>query len=126
MSDENKPVAGTVCWYDLTVPNAEEIRDFYQAVVGWTSTAEDMEDYEDYNMIAGDGDTAAGICHARGENSDVPPQWMIYIVVEDVDAAAEKCVAMGGRLMAGPRDMGEGRFCVIRDPAGAMCALYKP
>jgi uncharacterized protein len=120
------PTPGTIFWYDLTVPNAEEIRDFYAAVVGWTFTGEDMDEYEDFNMIASDGETTAGICHARGVNSDVPPQWLIYIVVEDVDAAAEKCVSMGGRLMAGPRDMGEGRFCVIRDPAGAMCALYKP
>jgi len=25
----------------------------------------------------------------------------------------------------GPRSLGTGRFCVIRDPAGAVCALYQ-
>ena len=26
----------------------------------------------------------------------------------------------------GPRPLAGGRFCVIRDPAGAVCALYEP
>lgn len=123
---EAGPVPGSICWHDLTVPNAEEVRDFYEAVVGWTSTPEDMDGYDDYNMIASDGECVTGVCHSRGVNADVPPQWLIYIVVEDVDAAAEKCVAHGGRIVTGPRDMGDGRFCVIQDPAGATCALYRP
>jgi predicted enzyme related to lactoylglutathione lyase len=34
-------------------------------------------------------------------------------------------VELGGKVGAGPRMMGGGRFCVIQDPAGAMCALFK-
>ena len=37
MSDA-KPLAGTVGWFDLTIDNADEIREFYEQVVGWTST----------------------------------------------------------------------------------------
>ncbi len=29
---------GTVGWMDLTVPDAPALRDFYSAVVGWTSS----------------------------------------------------------------------------------------
>ena len=44
-----------------------------------------MGDYADYNINLPDGSsTVAGICHARGSNADVPPQWLVYIVVEDV------------------------------------------
>jgi len=45
------------------------------------------------------------------------------IVVEDVDAAAARCAARGGRVLVGPKPMGGGRYCVIQDPAGAVCAL---
>ena len=68
---------------------------------------------------------AAGVCHARGTNKGLPPVWMIYIVVEDLDASVDACRANGGELVAGPRSMGGDRYCVIRDPAGAVAALYQ-
>ena len=117
---------GTIGWQDLTVPNAGEIRDFYQAVIGWEAEAHPMGEYEDYCMNPpGGGDTVAGICHARGTNANVPSQWLLYINVDDVDASAAKAVELGGAVLDGPREMGYGRFAVIRDPAGAVCALYK-
>jgi len=92
MSGEEAGKIGTICWQDLTVPNAEEVRDFYQAVVGWSSRAEDMGGYEDYHMISpSTGERAAGVCHARGTNANVPAQWLVYIVVEDVDRSTERC-----------------------------------
>ncbi len=127
MSDAGNPAPGTILWRDLTVENAEAVRDFYKLVIGWDSKPEDMGGYEDYHMIApSTGDSAAGICHARGTNSDLPPQWLVYVIVEDVDVCATKCREAGGEVVAGPRDMGAGRFCVIRDPAGAVLALYDP
>ena len=122
---EMKP--GTIGWQDLTVLNAEEVRDFYKAVVGWESRGEDMGGYEDYHMISpATGQSAAGICHARDVNADVPPQWLVYVIVEDVARSCATCASMGGKVVAGPRNMGAGRFAVIQDPAGAMCALFAP
>lgn len=47
------------------------------------------------------------------------------LTVEDVDASAALCVEMGGKIVSGPKAMGEmGRYCVIRDPAGAVAALF--
>jgi len=119
---------GAVCWTDLTVPDAEHVTDFYRHVVGWSSTPFDMGGYRDYCMNApASGQTVAGICHARGVNADLPAQWLIYIVVADVDASAAACLRLGGKVLAGPRELaGQGRFCVIRDPAGAVAALIAP
>ena len=126
MSEDQSMAVGQVCWRDLTVENAAEVRDFYQAVTGWSSTGQSMGDYEDYNMNRpGDGETVAGICHARGSNANIPPQWLIYIVVEDVDQSAVKCRELGGEVIDGPRDMGQSRFCIIKDPAGAVAALIQ-
>ena len=77
-------------------------------------------------MVPGSDMPAAGICHARGSNADLPPQWLVYINVEDVKASAERCVEKGGTVIAGPKKMGEyGSYCVIRDP-GAVVALFEP
>jgi len=35
MSDKTKPSADIISWGDLTVRNAEAVREFYKDVVGW-------------------------------------------------------------------------------------------
>lgn len=127
MSDISKQEIGSITWFDLTVKNADAVRDFYNKVVGWTFAPVDMGGYNDYNMNSpADGKTVAGICHARGMNADLPPQWLLYITVEDIDKSAAKCVELGGKIIDGPKGMGSyGRMCVIQDPAGAVAALVQ-
>lgn len=120
-----RPTPGGIAWRDLTVDDAPGIRDFYERVVGWTSAPVEMGDYSDYNMLDADGDAVAGICHARGPNAGLPARWLVYILVDDVDASAERCVENGGDIVMEPHAMGTDRYCVIRDPAGAVCALYQ-
>ena len=122
------PKTGTIGWVDLTVPDAVAARDFYSAVAGWAPSPVPMGGYDDFAMApAGTGEPAAGICHARGVNATLPPQWLIYITVTDVDVSAATCLELGGRVLAGPKDMGGyGRYCVIQDPAGAVAALFTP
>lgn len=128
MSGDGKPEIGSIGWIDLTVENAVEVRDFYSGVVGWEPAAVSMGDYDDFSMTApGSGKPMAGVCHARGGNADLPPQWLIYITVADADAAAARCGELGGEVLVGPKDMaGYGRYCVVRDPAGAVSALFAP
>lgn len=127
MTQMKNPPVGTIAWLDLTVPDAGGVRDFYRSVVGWETGAVDMGGYNDYNMLPpGSAEPVAGVCHARGANAGLPAQWLLYIVVADVDRSAEECVRMGGQMVAAPRAMGGARYCVIQDPAGAVCALYQP
>ena len=119
------PRPGTISWQDLTVENAEELRDFYESVIGWSPEPVTMGGYSDFVMTA-DGDEIAGICHARGANADLPPVWIVYITVEDLDHSIQECQRLGGSIVAAPRGYGGGRYCVIKDPAGAICALYQP
>ncbi len=128
MKEEDKLETGSIIWTDLTVPDAENVKNFYGRVIGWKSEPVSMGEYNDFSMNSPDTDrTVAGICHSRGVNADLPPQWLIYFAVEDVDASAELCKKSGGKVIAGPRDMGKyGRYCVIQDPAGAVAALFSP
>jgi uncharacterized protein len=119
------PRPGSIEWVDLTVTDAQAIRDFYAAVTGWSTSTVRMQDYSDFVMRADDGTDVAGICHARGGNADLPAQWLVYITVEDLDHIVGECLRLGGSLVVPPRSLGGGRFCVIKDPAGAVCALYQ-
>ena len=69
----------------------------------------------------------AGVCHARGSNAGLSPQWLVYITVADLDASLARCRELGGEVLAGPKGKpGSQRYAVIRDPAGAVAALYEP
>jgi predicted enzyme related to lactoylglutathione lyase len=119
------PRTGTVTWQDLTVEDAEKIRDFYASVVGWASEPVSVGGYSDFVMTS-EGGEIAGICHARGANAVLPPVWLIYITVEDLDYSLAECERLGGSVLTPPRSYGGGRYSVIKDPAGAVCALYQP
>jgi len=115
MSNQNKAVIGAIEWRDLTVENADQVKDFYTKVIGWQTEAVSMGDYDDFNIYLpksgheSDGDTIAGVCHARGGNANLPAQWLMYVRVADVQTS--------------PKTMGKDQFCVIQDPAGAVIGL---
>lgn len=121
-----QPENGSLVWIDLTVDDAEKVRDFYSAVIGWGFDEVDMGGYSDFSMTApGSGATITGVCHARGVNAEMPPVWMPYFIVADLDTSINSCVEHGGTVVVAARQLGEGRFCVVEDPGGAMAALYE-
>ena len=116
----------TISWADLTVPDVEPLRDFYARVTGLTPSPVDMGGYSDFCLLDAGGEAIAGVCHARGSNAGLPPVWLIYITVPDLDDSMRAVQELGGAIIAGPHKMGESaRYCVIRDPAGAFSALYE-
>lgn len=127
MPKPNKPAVGSITWMDLTVQPAVKVRDFYKAVVGWKSANVDMGGYSDFCMNQpADGKTVAGVCHARGENANLPPQWLIYINVANLKRSLAACRRRGGKVVCPVRKLGGGKMAVIRDPAGAVAALFEP
>ena len=86
-----------------------------------------MGDYADYSMVdPASGDGRAGICWSKGVNAALPAQWLMYVVVADLDASLEACRSQGGEVVHEHPAGGPGRMAVIRDPAGAVCALWQP
>ena len=120
------PAPGSIGWLDLTVEDAPRLRDFYSAVVGWKPEDVPMGEYSDWVMAdSASGEPRAGVCHARGGNVGLPPVWLVYVVVADLDASLSSATALGGEVLAGPKAMGTDRYAVLRDPAGAPFALWQ-
>ena len=86
-----------------------------------------MGGYADYSMKLPEGESVvAGVCHDRGENCGLPPFWLPYVIVADLDASLRCCEEGGGTIVSAIRGSeAEGRFCVIQDPAGAYLALMQ-
>ncbi|ALS32140.1 hypothetical protein PTRA_a0835 [Pseudoalteromonas translucida KMM 520] len=119
----NNKVIGSIEWRDLTVADAQQISDFYTHVVGWQKEPVDMGSYNDFNMNNAQG-TIAGICHAKGDNADLPAQWLMYVRVENAQLSAQKTLELGGEIIKGPTEYGGESYFIIRDPSGAILAVY--
>jgi uncharacterized protein len=122
------PAVGRIYWLDLTTPDAPAIRDFYCKVVEWSVQDVEMKDgdarYADYNMLVADGRPAAGICHARGVNAELPQVWMIYLPVDDLADSIHRVEEEGGRVLkAISGTNGKYLYAAIQDPVGAHLAL---
>lgn len=126
----SEAIPGSIVFADLTIPNADVVRDFYQEVLGWTADPIDMKDgeekYADYIMKDSTGNGVGGVCHARGVNLGIPPVWILYVAVADVVASLDKCRALGGKVIREARNA-EGIlvYAIIEDPAGAVLAIAK-
>lgn len=118
---------GSIGWIDMAAANHEAVRDFYRDVVGWEATPLSMGDHDDYCMAPPEGETVAGICKESGSAATgLPAVWMIYIIVADLSASLAKVAERGGAVHSGPKKTPMGDYAIVRDPAGAYCALFQP
>jgi predicted enzyme related to lactoylglutathione lyase len=118
-------VSGTLCWADLSTPDPKRASDFYAALLGWQLIT-DPKDPSGYLHIKNGEHFIGGVPPAATRQPGVPPHWLAYFSVDDVDASAAKAKQMGANLYLAPMTMeGVGRFSVIADPQGAVFAIFK-
>jgi predicted enzyme related to lactoylglutathione lyase len=119
---------GTSGWNELVTTDTGAARNFFGKLLGWTFEDMPMPDGQGaYVVASAGGQRAAGMFQMSGENfKGVPPHWMGYITVTDVDAAAAKVSTLGGKVCIPPTDIPKvGRFCIISDPTGATVSLMQ-
>lgn len=118
-------VANRFCWYELMTTDLVGARDFYAKVVGWTIEDSGMEGMT-YLLGKANGAMVVGLMNTPADAEGMPPSWLGYVAVDDVDAVAAKATAAGARIFNGPADVpGVGRFAVLGDPQGAAFALFR-
>jgi predicted enzyme related to lactoylglutathione lyase len=79
-----------------------------------------MDGYADFSMLDTEGNAVSGVCHARGINADLPPQWLMDIPFENLDTSLTACRNAGGNVLHGPRGSHGSKLAVIEDLAGAV------
>ena len=117
---------GTVCWADLSTPDAATARRFYYDLFGW-NFVEGEKDTSGYLHIKNHEQFIGGVPAASQRDASVPPHWLIYFQVADCDASATKAREQNANVLFGPHDLETvGRFAVLKDNQGAAFALFQP
>jgi len=117
---------GTFCWNELAVRDTEKAIAFYTALFGWTVDTCDHGPMPYTMFKMGEFPVGGMITMDEEWPEETPSHWGCYVSSDDVDAMAEKAVALGGTLCCGPMEAGdEGRFAVLSDPTGAVVSVFK-
>lgn len=114
-------IQGTPAWYELTTSRdaLSAAGEFYNKILGWQVMDSGMEGFS-YNLAMSDGDMVAGLMEIPPDGCDMPPNWMIYIAVDNADEVAKNISAAGGKIFREPENIpGTGRFAIACDPQGA-------
>lgn len=120
---------GTPSFIDLATTDLEAAKVFYTELFGWDAVDMPMPDGGVYTMLSKGGKDVAGAYVLNNEMAamGVPPHWVSYVTVADVDAAALAVASAGGAVIAEPFDvMTAGRMAVASDPAGATFSMWQP
>lgn len=120
---------GLFSWTDLSTSDQAAAKTFYGELMGWDSNDQPVGDGVFYTMFELDGHSVAGGSGMQPDQlaQGIPPHWLSYITVDDVDAVAARVADLGGTLLAPPFDVMEaGRMAVLADPTGATVALWQP
>jgi len=119
-------VPGAMSWNELMTRDPAGAKSFYEAVFGWGHEDQPAAD-STYTMWTLGGAPIGGMLPMEGDNwpAELPAHWMVYIAVEDADAAVAKCVELGGSVVVPPMDIPQGRFAVLNDPHGAAFSVIK-
>jgi predicted enzyme related to lactoylglutathione lyase len=119
---------GTFCWLELGTTDAASARPFYNKLFGWETAEQPMGEGACYTLFKISGRDIAGGYDLMPEQRQqgVPPHWMLYFAVANVDEALAKAKAAGGTVLMGPMDVWElGRMAVVRDPQGAVFSIWQ-
>lgn len=114
----------TMTWNELMTRDLDAATAFYGSV--FPQTFEDLPEAGDYKLIKVGDRMVGGIWKMSDEvPADVPPHWMAYFHVDDLDRALERVKELGGTLVRDPIDSPYGRFALVSDPQGGMFTLIQ-
>jgi predicted enzyme related to lactoylglutathione lyase len=120
--------AGLFNWIDLATTNAEAAKTFYTALFGWTFEDMPTGQGSDYTMFFLDGKEVAALYQMNPQQLEqgMPPHWLSYVAVDDIEAVAAKVPDLNGSVLVEPFPVFDfGQMSLLQDPTGAMFALWQ-
>ena len=115
---------GTPCWIDYSAADLDAAKGFYTALLGWTYTEGDQENYGGYVNALVNGEEAAGLGPRMDPNA--PVAWTTYFATDDSEATAQRIRDAGGMVVVETMDIDPyGRMTIALDPQGNSFGLWE-
>ena len=123
---DREPEVGEASWIELMTTDAAAAMKFYEALFGWQAGEEmDMGEMGKYHVFNRGSRMMGGMMNKPPAMAQVPPNWGIYFMVPDINAAAERVKANGGQILNGPIQVPGGTWILNAvDPQGAAFSLH--
>ena len=92
MANIDKHPAGSFCWVELATTDQNAAKKFYTSLFGWSVDDSPMGPGDFYSMFKLSGRNTGAAYSMRKEQraQGVPPNWMLYIAVENADQSVAK------------------------------------
>ena len=112
--------AGEVVWMDLVTSDAGKSQSFFTQLNGWK-----YNNFGDYTRAMSGTKPVCGIIQdpelTKGEKNSY---WVVSASVNDMDAASNKAIANGGKVLSEAKKIPDrGKVAIIQDGQGAVLAL---
>jgi predicted enzyme related to lactoylglutathione lyase len=118
--------SGEFCWNELMTSDHAAAFNFYSQLFGWKVVQDmDMGPMGTYRVF-GIGERQLGGMMTVPKGAPMPPMWLYYAEVPDLDAALARATKKGATTMNGPMDVpGGGRIAQLMDPQRAAFCLHQ-
>jgi len=115
---------GRFVWFEYVSTNAAKAQGFYGEVFGWGTRDVPMPG-QPYTMIAVHGDTIGGY-RPTPEGAPAGAHWLPHLQVANAAETAAKAKSLGGSIAMAAAKLGDvGTMAVVKDPHGAVFALWQ-
>lgn len=117
---------GAYSWHELATTDVSAALSFYTELFGWEKgpTHPMGGDVGDYQLVTQGGQQIGGLY--KSSPTAMPPSWLTYVNVADIDKAANAVKGGGGRIINGPMQVPGGSWIAqATDPQGGMFAVIE-
>lgn len=111
-------------WTELWTVDVTAAIHFYEEVFSYRTFAFKGTAGSEFNVMGRDQAPRASVLKIQLE--DVEPNWLGYLLVDDVDATARMVLKAGGKVLVAPqRDEFNTDVAIVADPTGGVFALQQ-
>jgi predicted enzyme related to lactoylglutathione lyase len=120
-----QPTATHFFWHEYLARDAGQALGFYRPVAGYNPAISDSRLGVEYHVLK-KARGGAGLFQLPANVTDVQPNWLPYVLVDDAASLAARVTSLGGRVIVPTApERRNNSLIVVADPAGAVLALQK-
>lgn len=121
---DSDPVNFGWLWHEYLSTDLSQARPFYESLVGYQTDSLTVREGYFYYVLKNADKPRAGMAQVPWEG--LKPNWLAYILVEEVQPVVDRVRKLGGEVLIEPNmDLRKGSVALVSDPSGGVFAVQK-